>query len=84
MYAQVGNFSIAPTVWIYFVITIPITIIIVLVWWLWDRSRERKYAAEDQDLEGQIDTMETEIMATMRRKTMNKVRTWTQKPEKVE
>ncbi|CAN8097043.1 unnamed protein product [Discula destructiva] len=77
-------FRIAPTVWIYFVITIPITIIIVLVWWLWDRSRERQYTKEDIDLEDQIEGMESKIMATMRRKTMNKVRTWTQTPEKVE
>lgn len=70
--------------WIYFVITIPITIIIVLVWWMWDQSRERKYKKEDVDLEAGIEHMEERIMKTMRRKTMNKVRTWTQTPEKVE
>lgn len=79
-----GAFTIAPTVWIYFVITIPITVIIVSGWWLWDRSRERQYAREDIDLEDQIEGMESKIMATMRRRTMNKVRTWTQTPEKVE
>lgn len=79
-----AGFTIAPTVWIYFVITIPVTVVIVLTWWVWDRTRERRYAREDIDLEDQIDGMESKIMATMRRRTMNKVRTWTQAPEKVE
>lgn len=79
-----GKFTIAPTVWIYFVITIPVTVVIVSGWWLWDRTRERKYTKEDIDLEDQIEGMESKIMATMRRRTMNKVRTWTQTPEKVE
>lgn len=70
--------------WIYIVITIPVTIFIVMIWWIWDRSRERRYAKEDIDLEDQIEGMESKIMATMRRRTMNKVRTWTQAPEKVE
>lgn len=70
--------------WIYVVITIPVTVVIVLIWWIWDRSRERRYAKEDIDLEDQIEGMESKIMATMRRRTMNKVRTWTQAPEKVE
>lgn len=71
-------------VWIYFVITIPVTFFIVLIWWIWDRSRERRYEKEDIDLEDQIENMENKIMATMRKRTMSKVRTWTQAPEKVE
>lgn len=70
--------------WIYFVITIPVTVFIVLIWWVWDRCRERRYRREDGDLEDQIDHMESKIMATMRKRTMSKVRTWTQAPEKVE
>lgn len=79
-----AGFTIAPTVWIYFVITIPVTIFIVLIWWVWDRTRERRYRKEDIDLEDQIEHMESKIMATMRKRTMSKVRTWTQAPEKVE
>lgn len=60
------------------------TFLIVLTWWIWDRIRERRYMREDIDLEDQIEGMESKIMATMRRRTMNKVRTWTQTPEKVE
>lgn len=70
--------------WIYFVITIPVTMFIVLTWWVWERARERRYRKEDIDLEDQIDHMESKIMATMRKRTMSKVRTWTQAPEKVE
>ncbi|KAF3769867.1 hypothetical protein M406DRAFT_248876 [Cryphonectria parasitica EP155] len=79
-----GRFQVYSTFWIYFVITIPVTVIIVVIWWAWDRSRERRYKQEDVDLESQIDGMESKIMATMRRRTMNKVRTWTHAPEKVE
>ncbi|PSR94268.1 hypothetical protein BD289DRAFT_385478 [Coniella lustricola] len=79
-----GVLRVYSTLWIYIVITIPVTIIIVVIWWTWDRTREQRYSKEDDDLEGQIKVMEKNIMATMRRQTMNKVRTWTQTPEKVE
>ena len=74
----------APTFWIYWAVTIPISIGVVIIWWIWDRSREKRYAKEDVDLEDQIDNMENVIMAKMRKRTMSKVRTWTQTPEKVE
>ncbi|KAK7740571.1 hypothetical protein SLS53_005416 [Cytospora paraplurivora] len=76
--------QVAPTFWIYWAVTIPISVLVIVVWWLWDRSRERRYAEEDIDLENQIDTMEDQIMAKMRKRTMSKVRTWTQTAEKVE
>lgn len=64
--------------------TIPISVMVVVVWWVWDRTRERRYAKEDVDLEDQIDNMENLIMAKMRKRTMSKVRTWTQTAEKVD
>lgn len=60
------------------------TIFIVLIWWVWERTRERRYRQEDIDLEDQIEHMESKIMSQMRKRTMSKVRTWTQAPEKVE
>lgn len=71
-----GQSSVAPTVWIYFAITIPLTLAILLFWRWWDKSRERQYAEEDMDLEAGIDRMEAQIMATMRKRTLSKVRTW--------
>lgn len=71
-----GGSVVSPLLWIYFVVTIPITAIIVLSWYLWDRRREKNYAEEDDDLEKGIDEMESKIMASMRRRTMSKASTW--------
>ncbi|ROV98223.1 hypothetical protein VSDG_04474 [Cytospora chrysosperma] len=79
-----GGPTVAPTFWIYWAVTIPISFMVVIIWWIWDRSREKRYKKEDGDLEDQIDSMENVIMAKMRERTMSKVRTWTQVPEKVD
>lgn len=70
------NSVVSPLIWIYFVVTIPLTAAIVLAWRVWDSRRERKYAAEDAEIELGIDEMERKIMAQMRKRTMSKVRTW--------
>ncbi|KAH8673639.1 hypothetical protein BX600DRAFT_211125 [Xylariales sp. PMI_506] len=62
--------------WVYFVVTIPLTIAIVASWWWLEKRREKKYAQEDVVLEKGIETMEGEIMAIMRKRTMNKATTW--------
>jgi hypothetical protein len=67
---------VSPLIWIYFVITAPLTVAIVLLWRWWDRRREAKYAKEDADIEAGIDKMEAQIMATMRKRTLSKMRTW--------
>lgn len=67
---------VSPMLWIYFAITVPITLAIVVVWRWWDRRREVRYAAEDADIEAGIERMEAQIMATMRKRTLSKVRTW--------
>lgn len=72
-----GEPWVSPELWIYFVVTIPLTLCIVGSWWFMDKRREKQYAAEDIDIEKGIETMETEIMAIMRKKTMNKATTWT-------
>jgi H+/Cl- antiporter ClcA len=68
--------QISEYLWVYFVVTIPLTLAIVGSWWWLDRRREKKYASEDEDIERGIERMETEIMAIMRKKTMNKATTW--------
>ncbi|KAI6091125.1 hypothetical protein F4821DRAFT_255409 [Hypoxylon rubiginosum] len=69
--AQVSN-----QLWLYFVVTIPLTLIIVLAWYFIDRRREKKYMEEDVEIEKGIDTMEKDILAIMRKKTINKATTW--------
>ncbi|KAK3302089.1 uncharacterized protein B0T15DRAFT_403587 [Chaetomium strumarium] len=67
---------VSPLLWIYFAISIPLTLIVVLGWRWWDRRREMRYAKEDADIEAGIEKMEAQIMATMRKRTLSKVRTW--------
>ncbi|AEO69344.1 uncharacterized protein THITE_2119638 [Thermothielavioides terrestris NRRL 8126] len=71
-----NNQIVSPLLWIYFAITAPLTLLVVVAWRWWDNRRERRHAAEDADLEAGIDRMEAQIMATMRKRTMSKVRTW--------
>ncbi|AEO57656.1 hypothetical protein MYCTH_2304073 [Thermothelomyces thermophilus ATCC 42464] len=68
--------SVSPLLWIYFAITVPLTVVVVVCWCLWDRRRERRFEAEDADIEAGIEKMEAQIMATMRKRTMSKMRTW--------
>ncbi|KAL2164543.1 hypothetical protein VTH06DRAFT_3760 [Thermothelomyces fergusii] len=67
---------VSPLLWIYFAITVPLTVVVVVFWHLWDRRRERRYAVEDADIEAGIQKMESQIMATMRQRTMSRLRTW--------
>ncbi|KAK0621309.1 hypothetical protein B0T17DRAFT_283929 [Bombardia bombarda] len=68
--------TVSSDLWIYFVITIPLTAIIVLAWLWWNRRREGLFAQEDAEIEKGIDEMEAEIMAKMRKRTLSKARTW--------
>ncbi|CRK34758.1 hypothetical protein VD0004_g8491 [Verticillium dahliae] len=63
--------------WVYFVITVPVTAAIVLGWLQFDRRREGRFKLEDDDLEKNIEHMEADIMAMMRKRTMSKANTWT-------
>lgn len=62
--------------WIYWAVTVPTTVFIVACWYFWEKNRERKYDAEDKDLEKGSEDMERGIMATMRKRTMSKASTW--------
>ena len=56
--------------------TIPFTAIIVGLYFGWQKRRERRHANEDDDMERVVNAMEAEIMATLRKRTLNLVRTW--------
>ncbi|KAI1466992.1 uncharacterized protein F4812DRAFT_430692 [Daldinia caldariorum] len=71
-----GESEVSSELWVYFAVTVPLTFLIVLVWWIIDHRRERKYAEEDIEIEKGIDTMEKDILAIMRKKTINKASTW--------
>ncbi|RWA14033.1 hypothetical protein EKO27_g1090 [Xylaria grammica] len=70
------NREVSQELWIYFAITIPLTLAIVGTWWALDYRREKSYAREDADIEQGIERMETDMLAIMRKKTMNKASTW--------
>lgn len=71
-----GGAQVSQYLWVYFVVTVPLTLFIVGSWLWMDKRRERQYALEDEDIEKGIERMETEIMAIMRQKTMKKATTW--------
>jgi hypothetical protein len=68
---------VAPTFWIYWAITIPTTFLIMGIFYFWTRHRTRKYIEEDIKLERSVEDMEIQIQSAMRKRTMNKVATWT-------
>ncbi|KAI1768814.1 hypothetical protein GGR53DRAFT_311333 [Hypoxylon sp. FL1150] len=71
-----GGAQVSNELWLYFVVTIPLTLVIVLSWYFIDRRREKKYMEEDVEIEKGIDTMEKDILVIMRKKTINKATTW--------
>ncbi|KAM0483200.1 hypothetical protein ACHAPX_002649 [Trichoderma viride] len=62
--------------WVYFIITVPLTVLIVGSWIWYDRRKEARYANDDKELEGDIEQMEVSIMKSLRRRTMSKANTW--------
>ncbi|OHF00152.1 hypothetical protein CORC01_04560 [Colletotrichum orchidophilum] len=76
-FAKDADPVISKELWVYFAITVPLTIFIVGGWIVFDRRREGKFAVEDADLEKNIEHMEADIMAMMRKRTMSKANTWT-------
>ncbi|KAF4121232.1 hypothetical protein GMORB2_2194 [Geosmithia morbida] len=62
--------------WVYFVVTIPVTALIIVAWLIYERRREAQHRRDDIDLERSIDKLEKDIMLHMRTKTMSKAHTW--------
>ncbi|KAH7354331.1 hypothetical protein B0T11DRAFT_126782 [Plectosphaerella cucumerina] len=76
-FAADANPTISSSIWVFFAITIPVTALIVAGWLAFDRRREGRFKTEDDDLEKNIEHMEADIMAMMRKRTMSKANTWT-------
>ncbi|TQV99979.1 Mg2+ transporter protein, CorA-like/Zinc transport protein ZntB [Cordyceps javanica] len=78
--ADDGNSDADPVIsdklWVFFLLTIPITAAIVGVWIWYDRRKEAQYARDDEDLEKDITKMEHDIMLNLRKRTMSKNHTW--------
>jgi len=72
---------VSPLLWVYFVITVPITGLVFFLWRVWDRRRTALNMADDDNLEAGIDRMEAQIMAMMRKRTLSKIRTWELGPQ---
>ncbi|KAI1212470.1 uncharacterized protein F4807DRAFT_416262 [Annulohypoxylon truncatum] len=68
--------TVSKKLWVYFAVTIPLTVIILLFWYYLDRKREERYLKEDEEIEKGIETMEKDILAIMRSKTIKTVTTW--------
>ena len=62
--------------WLYFALTVPLTCLIVGAWLLFDRRRLRRLREDQLAVEGDVEVMEREIMATIRRKTLRTESTW--------
>jgi hypothetical protein len=67
---------VSQSLWIYFAIALPVTAAIVGGWVYFDLRRKRSFRKEQEKVENDIEVMEHEIMATMRRKTLSKASTW--------
>lgn len=67
---------ISPDLWVYFAMTIPLTGLIVGSWIFFNQRRKRKLRADQLAVEGDVENMEREIMATIRRKTLRTESTW--------
>ena len=68
--------SVSPQLWIYFAITGPLTVLLVVLWRWWNRRQMARYEREDSDVDGEIEKMEMQIMAAMRKRTVSKARVW--------
>ncbi|KAL2114143.1 hypothetical protein VUR80DRAFT_449 [Thermomyces stellatus] len=73
---------ISPDLWVYFAMTIPLTGVIVGSWFYFNQRRKRRVRRDQLAVEDDIDVMEREIMATIRRKTLRTESTWNSSPKK--
>lgn len=67
---------ISDKLWVYFLLTIPITAAIVGIWIWYDKHKEAQYARDDEDLEKDIIKMEHDVMLNIRKKTISTRHTW--------
>ncbi|ERS97220.1 hypothetical protein HMPREF1624_06551 [Sporothrix schenckii ATCC 58251] len=60
--------SVAPTLWIYFAITIPLTLVVLAALFWWDRTREKKFAAEEAEVSTTLPDLERRVVTSLREK----------------
>lgn len=60
--------TVAPTLWIYFAITIPLTILVLLALFWWDRTREKKFADEEREVSTTLPDLERRVVTSLREK----------------
>ncbi len=60
--------TVAPTLWIYFVITVPLTVAVLLVMFWWDRTREKRFAEEEQEISMTLPDLERRVVTSLREK----------------
>jgi len=65
-----GRLSVAPQLWIYFAIAIPLTVFAVGTLWMWGRKRSRKSKKLTAALEDGLEDMEREIAMQMKRQKL--------------
>lgn len=68
--------TISPDLWIYFVVTIPITLVIVGTWFWWDMHREKRLKIEDDNIDNDITVMENDIIKSTRKRTRSRYNTF--------
>ena len=67
---------ISKDLWVYFALAIPLTVAIVGAWFYLSRRRKSRLRRDQLAVENDVDLMEREIMATMRRRTLRTESTW--------
>lgn len=70
--------AVSPTFWLYWSIVIPLTTAVVLAWYIWERQRKKRVhevALELMEQGMDVEDMEKEIMANMRKRTLSKIAT---------
>ncbi|CAK7236364.1 hypothetical protein SCUCBS95973_009582 [Sporothrix curviconia] len=60
--------TVAPTLWIYFAITIPLTLVVLAALFWWDRSREKKFADEEREVATTLPDLERRVVTSLREK----------------
>ena len=59
---------VAPTLWIYFAITIPLTLVVLALLFWWDWTREKQFAIEENEVSTTMPDLERRVETTLREK----------------
>jgi hypothetical protein len=75
--------SVSTSLWIYFVIMVPLTVLIVGTWWMFDQRSVANFEEDAKEAEAHMVKLEARIMEGIRRKTGAKVVTWPKQAEQM-